>query len=236
MTYLFYIFFALAPSLIWLLFFLRKDKNPESKRMILIVFILGTSIALPAALIEICLNDFFQNQIKSQILCSVISAFLGIALIEELAKYSILKFKVFKNSEFDEPVDVMIYMIVAALGFAAAENIILLFGSSVFNLFETATISMFRFVGATFLHALCSATLGYFIAISVCFAKNKIKVFSFGLFLIVFLHGAYNLSIISIDGNGRFTIPIIILIGLTIFVHWGFRKLKKLKSICKIYY
>ena len=52
MNYLFYIIFALAPSVIWLLFFLRKDSHPESNRMILTVFLLGILAAIPAALIE----------------------------------------------------------------------------------------------------------------------------------------------------------------------------------------
>jgi len=48
------------------------------------------------------------------------------------------------------------------------------------------------------------------------------------------LHGLYNFSIMEIEGNLRLVIPLIILISLAIFVSLGFKRLKKLKSVCKI--
>ena len=134
----------------------------------------------------------------------------------------------------DEPFDLVMYMIIAALGFAATENLLLLVGAPTFQLWDAATISAFRFVGATFLHALCSAALGYFIALSFCFIKNRIKFLFAGFAIVIFLHGIYNLSIMNVDGNEKFAIPFIILISLAFFVHWGLHKLGKIKSVCKI--
>jgi RsiW-degrading membrane proteinase PrsW (M82 family) len=42
----------------------------------------------------------------------------------EIFKYLVVRFKVIKNPAFDEPTDIMLYMIIAALGFAAVENIL----------------------------------------------------------------------------------------------------------------
>ena len=63
MNYFILIIFALAPSLIWLLFFLKKDAHPESKRMILKIFFYGILIALPAIFIERFLKDFFHRSL-----------------------------------------------------------------------------------------------------------------------------------------------------------------------------
>jgi len=42
------------------------------------------------------------------------------------------------------------------------------------------------------------------------------------------LHGLYNFSIMEMGGNLRIVIPIIILVGLAIFVSLGFKRLKKI--------
>ncbi len=238
LTYSLCILFALAPSIVWLLFFLRKDSHPESNRMILIVFLLGMLVAIPAALIEAGGFRLLQNLSLPPILFSILSIFLLVALVEEVSKYLVVKVKVLDHPEFDEPVDTMLYMIIAALGFGAVENILILSpisgGSLQFQFFETLTISSFRFVGATFLHALSSATLGYFLAISFRKSAEKLKLLTFGFLLAIFLHGLYNFSIMKIEGSMRFLLPIIILIGLAIFVSLGFKRLKKLTSVCKI--
>lgn len=192
--------------------------------------------ALPAALIEMGLFEkivLFPLPIP---LLQIIYIFLGIALIEEVAKYLVVRKKVMRNQEMDEPVDLMLYMIISALGFAALENLIVLLPiANPFLLTETIVLSFFRFTGATFLHALCSGMIGYFMAISIPERKNRrAKILIFGIMSAILLHGLYDFSIMKLEGNLKFTIPVIILLGLVIFVSRGFRKVKKLKSISKI--
>jgi RsiW-degrading membrane proteinase PrsW (M82 family) len=224
------------PSFIWLLFFLKKDSHPESNLMVIRIFFWGMIAALPAALIEMGLFEkivLFPLPIP---LLQIIYIFLGIALIEEVAKYLVVRKKVMRNQEMDEPVDLMLYMIISALGFAALENLIVLLPiANPFLLTETIVLSFFRFTGATFLHALCSGMIGYFMAISIPERKNRrAKILIFGIMSAILLHGLYDFSIMKLEGNLKFTIPVIILLGLVIFVSRGFRKVKKLKSISKI--
>jgi len=235
MSYPLYIFFGVLPSVIWLLFYLRKDSHPESNRMVLKIFFFGMLVALPAILLEIGAFEVLEKLILSPALLLIINIFFGVALVEESLKYLVIKVKVLSNAEFDEPLDVVLYMIIAALGFAALENILILFSLGPnFLLREAFLISLLRFLGATFLHALCSGVLGYFLALSFFDTKNRIKLFFLGLGIAVFLHGLYNFSIIEIEGNLKFLIPAIILIGLAIFLTFGFKRLKKMKSVCKI--
>ncbi len=237
--FLIFIFFGLAPSIIWLLFYLRKDSHPESNRMILKVFFYGMLIALVAALVEIGIFKIFSmtgiSRIeKYQFLFFLLYNFIGIAMVEEFLKYFVVRQSVLNNPEFDEPVDVMLYMIIAALGFAALENIFVLFPKENFLFIDTVAVSGLRFIGATFLHALCSGTLGYFLALSIATKKNGRLLIS-GLLIASFLHGLYNLSIIEIENNSGFVlIPILIITSLAIFVSYGFRKLKTIKSTCEI--
>ena len=240
----------MAPSIIWLLFYLREDAHPESKQMIVKIFLYGMIAAIAAALLELGIERELKQLNISPIFSRVIYIFIGIALIEELSKYIVVREKVFKNAELDEPLDIMLYMIISALGFAALENILVLLPlGSPFNFFETLSVTTLRFIGATFLHALCSGTLGYFVALSLFNRKNRTKLFLAGATIATLLHGLYNSFIMRIEEsvtvrNGitivtnpeklssSIILLIIILTGLAILVSWEFKKLKKLKSVC----
>lgn len=244
MNYPLVIFFGIAPSFIWLLFYLRKDKHPEPNRMILKVFALGMIITILAATVELGLFDTIFKMARnfgvSEGVIFFLSNFIGIALVEEFFKYFVVKKAVLGNKEFDEPVDVMLYMIVSALGFAALENIFVLLpihnflpqdagGASILS------ASAVRFVYATFLHALSSATFGYFLAMSFFKPKNQAYLIIAGLMLATILHGAYNISIIkSEELPNMLYLPAVFLIAFAVFVSVCFKHLKKTASVCKI--
>ncbi len=239
MDYLFYILLGILPSIIWLLFYLRADVHPESNGMILKIFFYGMVIAIPAAIIEI-LVEFslveFKNIFKLDLLIPLIVVFdwfVVVAFTEEILKYLVVKWKVLRNSELDEPIDVMLYMIIAGLGFAALENIFL-FLTNYPYLLQTVGLAVFRFISATFLHALSSALLGYFLALSFLNIKKRKRFLFSGILLAVFLHGAYNFSIIESKGALKVIIPVAIIVFLAFFVSRALKKLKKIKSVCKI--
>jgi RsiW-degrading membrane proteinase PrsW (M82 family) len=246
MTYPLYIFFGLAPSIIWLLFYLRKDVHPEPNSQVIKIFFYGMLAAIPAVFLEkgfqAVLTDFsipaegrWVGFSLSPVLIIILNTLIGVALIEEVLKYLTVKTKVLKSAEFDEPTDALLYMIIAALGFAALENILILIPlGPTFLLGEAFSITAARFLGATFLHTLCSGTVGFFLALSFFERKNRLKFLAAGLGIATILHGLYNFSIMEIEGNLKALIPIIILISLALFVSLGFKRLKKMKSICKI--
>lgn len=230
MSYFLFFIFGLLPSIIWLLFFLRKDVHPEPKRMVLKIFFWGILATLPAIFIE---RGIFEELAKLN-LPQILYIFFGIALVEEVLKYLVVKEKVVSNPEFDEPLDAMLYMIISALGFAALENLLFFFSPEIFLLSfeEILVLVSFRFITATFLHALCSGLVGYFLAQSFFETKNRFKLITTGLGIAIILHGLYNFSIMTMEGPARFLIPIVILTGLAFVISLGFKKLEKMKSIC----
>ena len=122
---------------------------------------------------------------------------------------------------------------------AALENVLYLFSptdSLSFNdiINRTVIISFIRFVGATFLHTLCSGLIGYFLAVSFRETKRRKTIFFSGLLVATLLHGLYDFSIMTIEFPMKVIIPLVILIMLAIFVVSGFENLKKMKSVCKI--
>ncbi len=234
-----YIIFGILPSLTWLSYYLRKDTHPEPKKMILMIFFWGALATLPVFFVQIGLK-FILDQINiSPLVHELIYWFLIIALSEEFFKYLIIRAKVINSPHLDEPLDVMLYMVIAALGFAALENILYLFapeGQMSFNqlISRTLIVDFIRFIGATFLHTLCSAVVGYSLAISFCEVKIKNISLALGIFTAMTLHGLYDFSIITLEGNIKFIIPVAIILTLAFLVFSGFEKLKKMKSICKL--
>jgi RsiW-degrading membrane proteinase PrsW (M82 family) len=238
-TIILYIIFGILPSLTWLFYYLRKDLHPEPKRMIVKIFLWGAVITIPVFFVQIGLASLLEKSNLNPIITSLIYWFIVISFTEELFKYFVVKMKALNSPDMDEPMDIVIYMVVAALGFAALENVLYLFspvGQLSFEaiLSRTLLISFIRFVGATFLHTLCSAVIGYAIAISYCDEKNRSTEFIFGLAMAVLLHGLYDFSIMTLDGNLKLVIPAIVIVALAILVFSGFTRLKKMKSVCEV--
>jgi len=231
LNYPLYLFFGVLPSLVWLNFYLRRDVRPEPKLIVVKIFFYGLILTLPAFFLETAIIGEIGKLNFSPFSLTILNIFLGVALIEESLKFLVVKDKVLTNPEFDEPVDAMIYMIITALGFAAGENLLVLFPlkSSVFP--QIFSISLLRFLGATFLHALVSGILGFFIGLSLRPRGKKWQLIFFGLTLAMLLHGFYNFSIMEIEGNLKILIPSTILIISAFFVSMGFKRLKKSVTI-----
>ena len=234
------LFFALlgaAPSILWLLYFLRQDKHPEPKRLIVRVFLLGMLATIPAIFLEKELHAILRQFRLSDVQFYFLYFIFGVALVEELFKFFTTRIGIFSNRNLDEPVDVMIYIITAALGFAAYENILLLLRlGPVYPVADIIWITAFRFIGATFLHALASGLFGYFLAISLFSRKRTWLPYSLiGLTLATVLHGLFNFYIYTIGADKIFHLifPTIVLVVIAFFVTLAFRKLKQMKNISK---
>jgi len=249
MQYFFYILLGLLPSLIWLSFYLKKDKNPEPNSMIIKVFFFGMLIAPIAIVFEMALIwllkpttnpiDILSSMPQNNFLSALLAVTLIPALVEEYLKYAVVKFKVIKKSIFDEPTDAMIYCIVAALGFASVENLMILFKISFPDFGQAIGIMGFRFLGATLLHTLASAMVGYWLARGLLETKKRTKFILTGLTLAIVFHSCYNYLVLTTFEKTDyklffFSLIVILLVSASLIVSYYFRKLKKQQSICKI--
>jgi len=233
------ILLAPLPSIIWLAFYLRKDKHPEPNRLVIKIFLLGAISIAFAAILE---QGAYLGLEKLSLAGKVGLLVVCFAFIEELLKYLVVRFGVLKNPQFDEPVDSMIYLVISALGFAAAENIYLLSQISPLKIpiNETVEFITTRFLGATLLHALASAIMGYFLAASFCKKSRFRKTLIFGgLIAATILHSIFNYIIIlnidnQIEAYQRNGLIFILLLGGAIMVSIMFKKINKLRSVCKL--
>ncbi len=221
---------GLLPGLIWLSFYLKEDLHPEPKRLLLLTFLAGAGFSVIALVLQLAVNNFLPplnfaptSFSLREIVTLVLPLFI-LAAIEECTKFGAAYAAIHHNPEFDEPVDAMIYMVVAALGFATVENIGALHGLTpniafMGNLVETLSL---RFVGATLLHTLTSATVGYFWAISIRDFNSR-RFVVWGLVIATTLHAAFNYLILLYDS---FAFPVLLVLVVGFFVLNDFESLR----------
>ncbi len=231
---IFFIFLGLLPSFAWLIFFLREDVHPEPKKMIARAFIAGALVTFVAVGLQLLFRNILQSfQVNEYHLIS----FSLFGFIEEALKFFAAYLMVRKSRFFDEPIDAMIYMITAALGFAMVENIAVM--SKAETLSEAFGIITLRFVGATLLHALSSGIVGYYWAKGiilnrqakpelgpVCYLGNvpaKLLIFK-GIVFATLLHTTFNCLILI--SKEVIIYPTIFLIITALFIFWDFEKVK----------
>ncbi|TAL49542.1 PrsW family intramembrane metalloprotease [Patescibacteria group bacterium] len=190
------IFYSLAggiiPAIVWLLFWLREDKKrPEPRGLIALAFV-GGMIAVPLVIP-------FQKISQDLVANNIFWTFLLWAALEELFKYGSASVTALHRKEMNEPIDALIYMMTTALGFVAVENTLFILKPIILgNITEGLITGNLRFIGASLLHTISSATVG--IAMALSFYKSpstKRLAVVVGLILAIILHAAFNLSIIK---------------------------------------
>lgn len=225
---LFTILLSLIPGFAWLFFYLKEDLHPEPKKLIALTFLAGALFTFPALFFENFLNCQVFNYCNASPPFTLIPLSIVLfSLIEEVFKFGAAYIIVRNSPAFNEPVDAMIYAVVAGLGFATVENIGVLSTkiaaetALLVNIFETTSL---RFIGATLLHSLSSAIAGYFWAISIREFGAKRFIF-LGIALATGLHALFNFLIINYYGGMLYPVMLLSIAGF--FVLNDFEKLKK---------
>lgn len=229
----FLVFLGFLPSLIWLNFYYREDCHPEPKNLLARVFLMGIIISPIAILLQLALVKCGEIiAVKACLPSGVLlpnspEFFLWSAFVEEFIKYYAVRIMILKRREFDEPIDAMIYMMTAALGFAAIENTLIVFQTTPDGVAVTINTLILRFVGATFLHALSSGLLGYFLANSWFFHHHRKKLLIIGITLATLFHFTFNMIIFSFEGQiTALLYTTSLLLGMAFLVSILFDKLK----------
>src|SRR3989338_3587279 len=214
---------GLVPVAIWLYFWLKEDAvKPEPIRRIVFVFLAGAVSVIIAYLLErlwcqsswlapACqhISDSSNNQLggPEKVVLILWSA------TEEILKLFAVYLIVFNHRDFDEPVDAMIYLITAALGFAALENALFLFdilsqpGTLTNTTITFILTGNLRFLGANITHIVSSAIVGAMVGLSFCLSLGRRLTYAIiGLTTAILLHALFNLLIITSDGSQIFKV------------------------------
>lgn len=217
------ILLGLLPGVAWLAFYLREDlRHPEPKRLISYTFLAGAIITAFVLQAQLLINDWLISRGLSPY--SFVS-FLFLGGIEEFFKFLAVYLVVSRRKEFDEPLDAMIYMIVAALGFATVENVASIFQTNSLAFAGPGPLetTILRFVGATLLHTLASGIVGYYWGKAIAKKAGYAGLIFKGLLIATLLHAIFNYLIIKSE---PVALPLAFLLFVALFVLNDFEKLK----------
>ncbi|MCE9549298.1 PrsW family intramembrane metalloprotease, partial [Candidatus Nomurabacteria bacterium] len=151
------------------------------------------------------------------------------ATAEELIKYLAVLVVLYDAACVDEPVDWPIYMITAAVGFAALENTLFLLKPLLIDQAIAGVLTgHLRFLGATLLHTVTSGILGIALGLSFFMNDFKKKIYLImGLISAIVLHTTFNFFIIKNNGTDFLKVFAFLWV-VTIIVMLLFEKLRRM--------
>jgi protease PrsW len=172
-----------GPGLFWLWYFYKQDEvEPEPLYLIRNCFFLGMLTVLPVYVIE-----------RSLASGPIFDASLMAPLVEETAKFLAVVLTIYRHSEFDEPMDGVVYTAAVALGFASLENVGYLLDEYYRPDGTLAGLSLIRAVFSVPGHAIWSGMWGYALGFVKCARPRRPYLMIFtGLAVSMVMHGAFN--------------------------------------------
>lgn len=176
---------ALAPVLAILFFIYLNDKyDREPMKHLVISFLLGCLSVVPALALEYSFGSIFPEN-PMNVMVTAIWAFGIVAGSEEISKLIMLRVYAFRQKEFNEPFDGIVYGVVVSLGFAAVENLFYVMEGGV----GVGLLRMFTAVPA---HASFGVIMGYYFGLAWQHPEAAWKYKLRGLLSAIALHGAYD--------------------------------------------
>ncbi len=199
-----------APVVLILLYIYLRDKyEKEPLKLLLKTLVFGALITIPVYFIEKFLSWFGAEIFTSNSLYVFYSAFIVAGTTEEVFKFLVILILIWKNKEFNEKFDGIVYAVFASLGFALVENFLYVFsyGGS------TGLVRAFTAVPA---HTVFGVTMGYFFGLARFNKAGMQKLLLFvSLLLAIILHGLYDF-ILMLDKNNLVIVFLLVLTGMVI--------------------
>lgn len=199
-----------AAFLIWYVY--EKDtveKEPFALLAKLFLFAVATMGGVIVA--ELVLGGIIGAAVGDEnVLFYLLENFVGVALIEEGAKYLVVYAETWKSKEFNYLFDGIVYGVVASLGFATVENILYVIQGGV-------GVAFFRAILSVPSHAIDGVFMGYFYGLAkradmLGDASTRKLNLVLALVVPVLLHGTYDF-LLSIEA-----IPVFLLFELVIVI------------------
>jgi RsiW-degrading membrane proteinase PrsW (M82 family) len=184
---------ALAPGIFWAWYFYRRDKfDPEPAALIVKLFLLGVLVTFPVAFVE----GFFGLFILSPLIMGAVIA----PIVEEYGKFAVVRRFAYRDAEFDEPMDGIVYAAAAALGLASLENVLYVFTAYLTSPSLALGTIVVRAIFSVPGHALFAGVWGYALGRAKFMAPEQRAGTIFrGLALGMILHGIFNFLLFSAE-------------------------------------
>lgn len=193
---------SILPVVVLMIFIYCKDKYQKEPVKSLAKAFFGGMLAIPLdfAIVGILNNVTYSDTV-------FYSAFLEAGLCEELSKLLIFLVFIWRDKNFDEYIDGIVYATFIGLGFACVENIMYVFNAANESMQTGVGTGIMRAMLSVPGHFLFGVVMGYFLALAK-FSKRGFGFVLVGLLTAVLCHGLFDwlLMASSAIGNGTGTL------------------------------
>jgi RsiW-degrading membrane proteinase PrsW (M82 family) len=199
-----------APAVFWLWFFSRVDRQePEPRRLIAKVFVLGMAILLFSFAVEQTLFSVFAPEVSAiwdevgtlqsyQLHPYHLLALFAVGgAIEEVIKYFALKEFVYQRPEFNQIHDGIVYAVSLALGFSFLENSLYFFQFLALGTPALVIGTLLRGVSTMLLHLTASGIAGYGLGVRKFSSDHERRTARTTLVIALLLHAGYNMLVME---------------------------------------
>lgn len=201
------VFITILPTILLWKYINKLDKAKEPQKVLVKLFTGGVLSALITVAISLIICIFIPGFMDYNVglnISGFLYVFFGIGLIEEFSKLLMMYCFGWKDENFDETYDAVLYCMVVALGFATFENILY----SIDGTLLTAIMRLFTAVPG---HVIDGAFMGYFIY-KVKVSNKKMQNLTLALLVPTLTHTLYDfIALTAIDWAG-----ILLFIGFVI--------------------
>lgn len=153
------VFVAALPVVLICMYVYRKDLEKEPKKLLTKLMLWGVFSIIPVIIVELIADVFFSVNGYEGFLVIFLYCFVGIGLIEEMAKWFISYKVIYRNNDFNETYDAIVYSVFTSLGFALIENLLYVLS----NGFITGVL---RSITAVPAHTCCGIVMGYYLGLA----------------------------------------------------------------------
>ena len=177
---------AIAPTIALMFFFLGKDKeNPEPPALLIRTFVLGALSVIPVLMVDGIIGALFDYKSWSDFPRILFTSFIVAAAVEEGGKLMMVRWAIWRNPNFDQRIDGILYGAIGALGFATIENILYVAQGGV-------EVGIGRAIFAVPGHALDGVAMGFFLSQAKFTPAKRSEYMLLAYFVPVFFHGVYD--------------------------------------------
>lgn len=181
---------ALAPAVIIMMYVYFRDRyEKEPVKLILKGILLGAVIIFPVGLLENYLISFGTGLAK--IPKAAFDGFIVAGATEEAFKYFVVFILIWRNRNFNEKFDGIVYAVSVALGFATIENIFYVFSN---NSLQVGLLRAFTAVPG---HTIFGIVMGFYLGMARFSGKGQGKWLLRAFTVPWLLHGIYDFMIMS---------------------------------------
>jgi len=207
---------ALTPAIILMMYVYFRDKyEKEPIKLILKGILLGALVIFPVGIIENAIIGYGSG--LSKIPKAAYDGFIVAGATEEAFKFLMVFILIWRNRNFNEKFDGIVYAVSVSLGFAAIENLFYVFSN---NSLQVGLLRAFTAVPG---HTIFGIVMGFYLGLARFSTSNKGKWLSRAFFIPWMLHGIYDFILMS--GH-----PVLLLTFIPFLIYMYRYGLKKMRE------